>query len=125
MINPPGIPPLVPAYSVAVRTGEIVYVSGMTGIVPGTQDIIAGGVVAQTRQTLENIRVALLAAGGRMSDVGECTVFLRDMNDYAAMNVVYQEFFPTDPPARATVAVNALPRPAALVEIKCSAHVRR
>ena len=60
-----------------------------------------------------------------MSDVGECTVFLRDMGDYAAMNAVYREFFPTEPPARATVAVSALPRPAALVEIKCSARIRR
>lgn len=125
VINPPGLAPLVPAYSVAVRMGEFVYVSGMTGVVPGTQDIIAGGVGAQTRQTLENIRAALLAAGGRMSDVGECTVFLREMSDYAAMNVVYREFFPSEPPARATVAVSALPRPAALVEIKCSARIRR
>ena len=125
VINPPGIAPLVPAYSVAIRMGDVVYVSGITGIVPGTQDVIAGGVAAQTRQTLNNIRSALLAAGARMSDVGECTVFLRDMNDYAAMNAVYQEFFPTEPPARATVAVSALPRPAALVEIKCSAGYRR
>jgi enamine deaminase RidA (YjgF/YER057c/UK114 family) len=54
VINPPGIAPLVPAYSVAVRDGDLVYVSGMTGIKPGTQDIIEGGVVAQTRQTMEN-----------------------------------------------------------------------
>lgn len=125
VINPPGIAPLVPAYSVAVRLGEFVYVSGMTGIVPGTQDIIAGGVAAQTRQTLDNIRAALVAAGAKMSDVAECTVFLRDIGDYSAMNSVYQEFFPSEPPARATVAVSALPRPAALVEIKCSARVQR
>ena len=124
VINPPGIAPLVPAYSVAVRDGEFVYVSGMTGFIPGTQDIIGGGVGAQTRQTLENIRTSLLAAGAKMSDVGECTVFLRDMADYAAMNAVYREFFPSEPPARATVAVSALPRPAALVEIKCSARIR-
>lgn len=125
VINPPGIAPLVPAYSVAVRMGDMVYVSGMTGVVPGTQDIIAGGASAQTRQTLENIRAAVVAAGAKMSDVGECTVFLREMKDYAAMNAVYQEFFPSEPPARATVAVSALPRPAALVEIKCSARIRR
>ncbi|HVH58543.1 MAG TPA: RidA family protein [Vicinamibacterales bacterium] len=124
MIDLKGITPLVPAYSVAVRSGDHVYVSGMTGVVPGTQDIIAGGVGAQTRQTLENIRAALRAAGAEMSDVGECTVFLRDMGDYVAMNRVYQEFFPAEPPARATVAVSDLPRPAALVEIKCSAHIR-
>lgn len=125
VVNPPGIAPLVPAYSVAIRSGTQVYVSGMTGIAPGTQDIVAGGVAAQTRQTLENIRTAVQAAGATMGDVNECTVFLVDMADYAAMNTVYVEFFRVDPPARATLAVSALPRPAARVEIKCSADLRR
>lgn len=114
---------MVPAYSVAIRVGGQVFVSGMTGILPGTQDIIGGGVGAQTRQTLENIRTALVAAGAVMSDVSECTVFLVDMADYAAMNAVYIEYFPVAPPARATLAVTALPRPAARVEIKCSAQL--
>jgi 2-iminobutanoate/2-iminopropanoate deaminase len=125
IVNPPGISPLVPAYSVAIRHGDIVFVSGMTGIKPGTQDIIDGGVAMQTRQTLENIRTTLQTAGATMADVGECTVFLLDMTDYAAMNDVYVEFFRVDPPARATLAVSALPRPAARVEIKCSAVLRR
>jgi 2-iminobutanoate/2-iminopropanoate deaminase len=125
VVNPPGISPLVPAYSVAIRHGDMVFVSGMTGIKPGTQDIIAGGVAVQTRQTLENIRTSLQTAGATMADVGECTVFLIDMADYTAMNGVYIEFFPVDPPARAALAVSALPRPAALVEIKCSALIRR
>ena len=123
-INPPGIAPLVPAYSVAIRAGNQVFVSGMTGIKPGTQEIVDGGVDIQTRQTLENIRTALQSAGATMADVGECTVFLTDMRDYAAMNSVYTEYFRVDPPARATVAVTALPRPAARVEIKCSAQIR-
>jgi 2-iminobutanoate/2-iminopropanoate deaminase len=123
VVNPPGISPLVPAYSVAIRAGNQVFVSGMTGIKPGTQDIIEGGVAAQTRQTLENIRTSLIAAGATMAQVGECTVFLVDMADYAAMNAVYIEFFRVDPPARATLAVSALPRPAARVEIKCSAQL--
>jgi 2-iminobutanoate/2-iminopropanoate deaminase len=123
--NPPGISPLVPAYSVAIRDGNLVFVSGMTGIKPGTQEIIDGGVAVQTRQTLENIQAALQTAGAAMADVGECTVFLLDMADYAAMNGVYVAFFPVDPPARATLAVSALPRPAARVEIKCSAVIRR
>lgn len=125
VINPPGIAPLVPAYSVAIRAGDQVFVSGMTGVKPGTQDIIEGGVAAQTRQTLENIQTSLRAAGATMADVGECTVFLVDMADYAAMNAVYIEFFRVDPPARATLAVSALPRPAARVEIKCSARLKR
>ena len=124
VINPPGITPLVPAYSVAIRAYDQVFVSGMTGVMPGTQDIIAGDVAAQTRQTLENIRTSLHSAGATMADVVECTVFLTNMADYAAMNGVYIEFFRTDPPARATLSVTALPRPAARVEIKCSAMIR-
>jgi reactive intermediate/imine deaminase len=123
-IDPPGLAPLVPAYSVAVRDGDLVFVSGMTGVVPGSQEIIAGGVAAQTRQTLENIRTSLEAAGATMADVGECTVFLTNMADYTAMNAEYVKFFPSAPPSRATVAVTALPRPAAVVEIKCSARKR-
>jgi 2-iminobutanoate/2-iminopropanoate deaminase len=125
VVNPPGISPLVPAYSVAVRQGDTVFVSGMIGIKPGTQDIIDGGVTAQTRQALENIRTALLTAGATMADVGECTVFLKDIADYKDMNDAYIEFFRVDPPARATVAISALPKPAARVEIKCSAMIRQ
>jgi 2-iminobutanoate/2-iminopropanoate deaminase len=125
VVNPPGISPLVPAYSVAIRHGDFVFVSGMTAIRPGTQEIIDGGVAEQTRQTLENIQAALQEAGATMGDVGECTVFLLDMADYAAMNGAYVEFFRVDPPARATLAVSALPRPAARVEIKCSAVTGR
>jgi 2-iminobutanoate/2-iminopropanoate deaminase len=124
-VNPPGLSPLVPAYSVAVRAGDVVSVSGMTGIKPGTQDIVDGGVAAQTRQAMENIRTALQAVGSSMNRVSECTVFLTDMGDYAAMNAVYATFFPENPPARATVAVIALPRPSARVEVKCSAQVSR
>ena len=68
VINPPGISPLVPAYSVAIRAGNQVFVSGMTGIKPGTQDIIEGGVAVQTRQTLENIRTSLVAAGATVAE---------------------------------------------------------
>ena len=124
VLNPPGLAPLVPAYSVAIRSGDQVFVSGMTGIKPGTQDIVAGGIGAQTRQTLENIRASVEAGGATMADVDECTVFLKDIADYVAMNAVYLEFFRVEPPARATLAVTALPRPAALVEIKCSARIR-
>ncbi len=123
VVSTPGIAPLVPAYSPAIRAGGQVFVSGMTGIKPGTQDIIEGGVAAQTRQTLENIGALLRAAGATMAQVTECTVFLVDMADYAAMNSAYMEFFRSAPPARATLAVTALPRPAARVEIKCSAVV--
>ena len=74
---------------------------------------------------MENIRSALQSGGATMADVAECTVFLKDIADYAAMNAEYIKFFPANPPARATLAVSALPRPAALVEVKCSARRRR
>ena len=125
VVNPPGIAPLVPAYSVGIKDGDMVFVSGMTGVRPGSQDIVDGGIGPQTRQTLENIRTTLQAAGATMADVAECSVFLVDMADYAAMNAVYVEFFRVNPPARATLAVSALPRPAARVEIKCSARFKR
>jgi 2-iminobutanoate/2-iminopropanoate deaminase len=125
VLNPQGLAPLVPAYSVAIRSGDQIFVSGMTGIKPGTQDIVDGGITPQTRQTLENIRTAVESGGATMADVDECTVFLRNMADYAAMNAVYVEFFRSAPPARAALAVTALPRPAALVEIKCSARIRK
>ncbi|MBX9928139.1 MAG: MBL fold metallo-hydrolase [Gemmatimonadaceae bacterium] len=124
-VSVPGIAPLVPAYTEAIRAGGQVFVSGMTGIKPGTQEIIDGGVGPQTRQTLENIRTLLHASGATMAQLSECTVFLTDMKDYAEMNRAYIEFFPSAPPARATLAVTALPRPAARVEIKCSAVVAR
>jgi len=125
VLNPQGIAPLVPAYSVGIKDGDMVFVSGMTGVKPGSQDIVDGGIGPQTRQALENIRTTLQAAGATMADVDECSVFLVDMADYAAMNAVYIEFFRVDPPARATLAVSALPRPAARVEIKCSARINR
>jgi 2-iminobutanoate/2-iminopropanoate deaminase len=125
VVNPAGISPLVPAYSVAIRQGNMVFVSGMIGIKPGTQNVIEGGVAAQTRQALENIRTSLQAAGATMGEVGECTVFLKDMADYKDMNDAYIEFFRVDPPARATLSVSALPRPDARVEIKCSAMIRQ
>jgi reactive intermediate/imine deaminase len=124
VLNPPGLAPLVPAYSVAIRDGEWVFVSGMTGIKPGTQDIIDGGIAVQTRQTMENIRTALASGGATMADVAECTVFLKDIAHYGAMNAEYIKFFPVNPPARATLAVTAMPRPAALVEVKCTARRR-
>jgi 2-iminobutanoate/2-iminopropanoate deaminase len=125
VLNTPTLAPLVPAYSVAVKSGDRVFISGMTAIKPGTQDIVEGGITPQARQTLENIKTALQAGGATMADVDECTVFLKDIANYAAMNTEFIAFFPTKPPVRAVVAVTALPRPTAVVEIKCSARIAR
>jgi 2-iminobutanoate/2-iminopropanoate deaminase len=107
-------------FSEAVRVGEILFLSGMLGIKPGTSELVPGGIAAETRQTLENIRAAVLRHGGSMDRVPKCTVFLADMAEWAAMNVVYVEFFPANKPARSALGVNGLAL-GARVEIECIA----
>jgi 2-iminobutanoate/2-iminopropanoate deaminase len=111
--------------SPAVRVGDMLFLSGVMGTKPGGGGLADGGIESQTRQALENVKSALALAGASMSDVAKCTVFLTDAANFAAMNQVYREFFPTDPPARSTVAVAALVAPNALIEIECIAGVAR
>jgi reactive intermediate/imine deaminase len=123
VILPPGATRLAP-YSPGVRAGDLVFLSGAIGTRPGTRELAPGGIAAETRQTLENVRATLRAAGLELRDAIKCTVFLADIRDYDAMNVVYAEFFPTDPPARSAIGVAGLPL-GARVEIECLAAVRR
>lgn len=111
-------------FSTAVRVGNVVYLSGQVGVKPGTREIVSGGVGAETRQILENIKSILEYAGSSMDRVVKCTVFLKDIADYAAMNEVYAGFFPKDPPARSTVAGSGLAL-GAKVEIECIALAGR
>jgi 2-iminobutanoate/2-iminopropanoate deaminase len=83
-------------------------------------EIVAGGIEAQTRQVLTNLKYVLESADSGLNYVVKTTVFLQNMNDFAAMNIVYSEFFPENAPARSTIAVAALPK-GALVEIECTA----
>lgn len=110
-------PPLSPAK----RVGNLLFLSGQLGTVPG-QGLVAGGIEAETRQALENIKRLLEREGSSMDRVVKCTVFLADIADYQAMNQVYRTFFPADPPARSTVAVGGLVLNAR-VEIECLATV--
>ena len=109
--------------SPAVRVGDMLFLSGVMGTIQGGT-LADGGIEGQTRQALENVKSALALAGASMSDVAKCTVFLTDAANFQGMNKVYREFFPTDPPARSTVAVAALVVPNALLEVECiaSAH---
>ncbi len=107
-------------FSTAVRVGDVLYLSGQVGTVPGTTELIAGGIVAETRQTLENITSVLEYAGSSIEHVFKCTVFLADIAEFQEMNAVYREFFPQDPPARSTVAGSGLAL-GARVEIECMA----
>ena len=110
--------------SPAVRVGDMLFLSGVMGTVQGGK-LADGGIEGQTRQALENVKSALALAGASMSDVAKCTVFLTDAANFQDMNKVYREFFPTDPPARSTVAVAALVLPGALLEIECIAAAPR
>ncbi|HXV86577.1 MAG TPA: Rid family detoxifying hydrolase, partial [Gemmatimonadales bacterium] len=107
-------------FSPAVRAGNVLYLSGQIGNRPGTTELVPGGIGPETRQALENIRAVLAHAGSSLERVFKCTVFLRDIAEFAAMNEVYRTFFPSDPPARSTVAGSGLAL-GARVEIECLA----
>jgi 2-iminobutanoate/2-iminopropanoate deaminase len=110
-------PQAIGPYSQAVRTETMVYTAGQIGLDPATREIVSGGVEAETRQVLNNLKQVLEAANSGLSYVVKTTVFLRDMADFPKMNEVYAEFFTESHPARSTVAVAALPKGAA-VEIE-------
>ena len=113
-------PKAIGPYSQAIRTENLVFTAGQVGLDPAKMDIVAGGIEAETRQVLTNLKHVLEAADSGLNFVVKTTVFLHDMNDFAKMNAVYFEFFPENPPARSTVQAVALPK-GALVEIECVA----
>jgi 2-iminobutanoate/2-iminopropanoate deaminase len=116
-------PKAIGPYSVAVQTGQMVYTAGQIGLDPSTGEIVPGGIEAETRQVLTNLKNVLEAAGSSLGDVVKTTVFLRDMADFAKMNAIYGEFFNQNPPARSTIAVAGLPKGGA-VEIEVVATLR-
>jgi 2-iminobutanoate/2-iminopropanoate deaminase len=118
-------PAAIGPYSQAVVHGGLVYCSGQIALDPTTQALAPGGVEAQARRALENLAGVLAAAGTTLASALRLTVYLTDMADFPKVNAVYAEFFPGDaPPARATVAVAALPK-GALIEIDCIAAIPR
>jgi aminoacrylate peracid reductase len=114
-------PPLAP-YSPGARAGNVLYVSGTLALDAAGKPVGAGDVRAQTRQVLESIKSVLAAAGGKMSDIAFNQIFLKDFADYAAMNEVYREYFPANPPARYCIRAD-LVKPEFLVEIASTAHL--
>jgi 2-iminobutanoate/2-iminopropanoate deaminase len=104
----PGIPPSRYPFSDVVEANGFVFLAGQVGDVPGRPGAVGGGIEAETRAMLENVGRLLHAAGLDYRDVVRCTVYLRDFADFASMNAVYREFFPAEPPTRATVGVTAL-----------------
>jgi len=109
-------------YSVANRIGNLVFAAGQLGLDPQTNELVTGGIESETRQALTNLRHVLEAAGSSLNQVVKTTVFLRDINDFSAMNGVYAEFFRDQFPARSTVQVAALPKGAA-VEIEVVGNI--
>jgi 2-iminobutanoate/2-iminopropanoate deaminase len=120
VVHTDAAPKAIGPYSQAIIAGKTVYVSGQLGIDASTGAFAAGAVKEQTRQALDNLAAILDAAGCTLRDVVSCTVYLKDMSDFASMNDVYASRFPAEPPARATVQVARLPKDG-LVEISCVA----
>jgi 2-iminobutanoate/2-iminopropanoate deaminase len=110
-------PQAIGPYSQAVVGGGFVYVAGQLALDPRTGQLVPGDVRIQTKRVMENIKAILEGAGSSLSNVVKTTVFLRDMNDFGAMNEIYGSYFQEDPPARSTFQVAKLPRDGA-VEIE-------
>lgn len=108
-IHTENAPPSIGPFSQAIEDGDRIYVSGQGPIDPATGEILAGDVAAQTARTLENVDAILQAAGCSLDDVVKATVFVRDMDDYDAVNEVYGEFLSEPYPARSAVEIVRLP----------------
>lgn len=109
-------------FSKAVRVGNILYLSGELGAVPGTTTLVEGGIGPETRQTMENIRATLQANGADLDNIVRCFVMLADIEEWGAMNEVYRTFFHGHFPARSAAGVNGLAL-GARVEIECTASL--
>ena len=109
-------------YSQAIKSGGFLFASGQVALDPRSNEFLAGDIRQQTERVLENVKAILEAGGANLHHVVKTTVFLKDMNDFAAMNEVYGKYFSAAPPARSTVQVARLPKDA-LVEIEVIASV--
>ena len=116
IISTKDAPKAIGPYSQAIKANGFVFTSGQIAIDPSTQQVITGDVAAQTERVLRNLSEILEASGSGLGKVVRSTVFLKDMNDFAAMNQVYGKYFSSAPPARSTVEVARLPKDV-LVEI--------
>lgn len=120
IINTPKAPAPIGPYSQAVSVNGMLFVSGQIPIIPATGEIEAGGIQAETTQVMKNLGAILAEAGTDFSHVVKTSIFVADMNDFAAVNEVYGRSFTENPPARETVAVRTLPKNVN-VEISCIA----
>jgi 2-iminobutanoate/2-iminopropanoate deaminase len=109
-------------YSQAIKINGLIYLSGQVALDPRSNEFLSGDIAQQTERVMENIKAILEAGGSNLNHVVKTTVFLKDINDFAAMNEVYGKFFKAAPPARSTVQVAKLPKDA-LVEIEVIASL--
>jgi 2-iminobutanoate/2-iminopropanoate deaminase len=122
LIATPEAPGPIGPYAQGIRVGDFLFTSGQIGLDPASGELAGEDVGAQTRQALANLQAVLLAGGASLAAVVKTTVFLQDMQDFAAMNAVYAEAFAASTPARSTVQVAGLPR-AARVEVEAVAYI--
>ena len=116
-----GAPAAIGPYSQGIASGDLVFCSGQLGLDPATGEMVEGGVEAQAERALRNLGAVLDAAGVGMNDLVKTTLFLANIDDFAAVNAVYAKFMPEPPPARSTFAVSALPK-GGLVEVEAIAR---
>lgn len=109
-------------FAEAVRVGDMLYLSGMIGLRPGTMEVVDGGLEAEARQTMDNIRTMLEAGGSSLDRVVRCLVMLDDMTEWSRFNAVWVEYFPRNPPARSALGADGLAL-GARVEVECTATV--
>jgi 2-iminobutanoate/2-iminopropanoate deaminase len=125
VVSTPLAPKAVGPYSQGIRCGNLVFTAGQAALDPNTQQLISGGIAEQTRRTLENLKAVLESAGTTLDRVVKANVYLKDMNDFAAMNAVYAEYLVPQgaiAPARTTIEAARLPKDA-LVEIELVAEI--
>jgi 2-iminobutanoate/2-iminopropanoate deaminase len=125
LVSTPAAPAAIGPYSQGIRTGNLLFTAGQIALDPASGQLVAGGIREQTTQVLENLKAILEAAGSSLAKVVKSTVFVKDLNDFAALNVVYGAYLATEgsaAPARTTVEIARLPKDA-LVEIELVAEV--
>jgi len=116
-------PKAIGPYSQAIKSGNLLFISGQVPVNPTTGEL-TGDIKVQTQQVLENLKSILVAAGASVSDIVKTTVFLRNLDDFNVMNEVYREYFPDDAPARSTIEVSRIPRES-LIEIEAIAVINK
>jgi 2-iminobutanoate/2-iminopropanoate deaminase len=119
-LNSGKVTPSTLPFSEAVRVGDMVYLSGQVGITPGSMTLVSGGMAAEAKQTMDNIRTSLEAHGLSLKDVVKCTVMLADMSEWAAFNEIYKSYFTPPYPARSALGASGLAL-GARVEVECIA----